>query len=393
MLEKFLPKSKRIRTLILLVFDIFVIQLCSFLALWVRFDFSYSTIPTSFFMHALFYSGICTVITILCFAYWHLYSTMWGSAGIGEMVCIVIACACASLFQLAGMTLFGWNMPRSYYALWFLLELLITGASRISYRTFMTFSNRLQRKRELVRKKRVMIVGAGQGGALLIRELKNSDKSVADPVCLVDDDRNKQGKYINGVPIKGAREDIIRLSEEFEIDEIYVAIPAAPAKVKKEILEICQQCNCGLKILPGLYQLANGEVSVARLRKVKIEDLLGRDSIHVDLDEIMGYVKDQVALVTGGGGSIGSELCRQLADHGVGQLIIFDMYENNAYDIQQELKRSHPDLNLVVLIGSVRNTSRLDSIFKTYHPDIVYHAAAHKHVPLMEDSPDRKSVV
>ena len=205
---------------------------------------------------------------------------------------------------------------------------------------------------------------------------------------MIDDDKDKQGRVIDGVSIMGSRKDIARLVREKEIDEIYVAIPTAPPEDIKDILKICQGTGCQVKILPGVYQLMNGEVTISRLRKVEIEDLLGREQVNVNLDEIMGYVKGKVVLVTGGGGSIGSELCRQLAGHKVKQLIIFDIYENNAYEIQQELKRKYPDLDMVVLIGSVRNTNRLDYLFRTYRPDIVYHAAAHKHVPLMEDSPN-----
>lgn len=207
-------------------------------------------------------------------------------------------------------------------------------------------------------------------------------------VCFVDDDLNKKGKYLNGVPIAGSREDIPSLAREYRVDEIYVALPSAPAKERKKIIEICRETDCRIKVLPGIYQLLNGEVSVAKLREVQIEDLLGRDPIRVNLDEIMGYVQDKVILVTGGGGSIGSELCRQIAGHKPRQLIVFDVYENNAYDLQQELERTFPDLNLTVLIGSVRNTHRIETVFETYRPDIVYHAAAHKHVPLMENSPN-----
>ena len=207
-------------------------------------------------------------------------------------------------------------------------------------------------------------------------------------MCFVDDDLNKKGKYLNGVPIAGSREDIPSLAREYRVDEIYVALPSAPAKERKKIIEICRETDCRIKVLPGIYQLLNGEVSVAKLREVQIEDLLGRDPIRVNLDEIMGYVQDKVILVTGGGGSIGSELCRQIAGHKPRQLIVFDVYENNAYDLQQELERTFPDLNLTVLIGSVRNTHRIETVFETYRPDIVYHAAAHKHVPLMENSPN-----
>ena len=233
-----------------------------------------------------------------------------------------------------------------------------------------------------------MIVGAGTSGSVILKEMTTSSLVNGCVVCFVDDDKNKAGKFLNGVPVAGNRNDIPRLAEEYKIDEIYIAIPSASAKERKAIIEICRETGCQVKILPGIYQLINGEVSIAKLRNVEIEDLLGRDPIRVNLDEIMGYVSGKVVLVTGGGGSIGSELCRQVASHNPKQLIIFDIYENNAYDIQLELKEKYPDLDLVVLIGSVRNTHRIETVFEKYRPDIVYHAAAHKHVPLMEDSPN-----
>lgn len=233
-----------------------------------------------------------------------------------------------------------------------------------------------------------MIVGAGTSGSVILKEMMTSRHTNGTVVCFVDDDTNKKGKYLNGVPIAGSREEIPSLAKEYRVDEIYVAIPSAPAKERKKIIEICRETDCRIKVLPGIYQLLNGEVSVAKLREVQIEDLLGRDPIRVNLDEIMGYVQDKVILVTGGGGSIGSELCRQIAGHRPKQLIVFDVYENNAYDLQQELERTFPDLNLTVLIGSVRNTHRIETVFEKYRPDIVYHAAAHKHVPLMENSPN-----
>lgn len=388
MIDSFLPKDKRVRGLMFLVWDICVIQISSLLALLVRFDFMVGNIPEEYLQNVFSYSLPGTVLTILIFTFCRLYSTMWGSASIREAVIIVVACLISFFGQVAGMVLLEYHMPRSYYVLWLLFMTISMGAGRFSYRILRIMMNRLATKQSRDTKKRVMIVGAGQGGTLLIKELKNSNKSTAEPVCVIDDDVNKTGRFVNGVPVKGTRKDIVELAEKMEIDEIYIAMPSAMPCEIRDILETCQQTKCKMKILPGLYQLANGDVSVAKLRKVKIEDLLGREPVQVDLDEIMGYIKDKTVLVTGGGGSIGSELCRQLADHGVGRLIIFDMYENNAYDIQQELKRSHPELNLEVLIGSVRNTNRLDYLFRTYRPDVVYHAAAHKHVPLMEDSPN-----
>ncbi len=258
---------------------------------------------------------------------------------------------------------------------------------RFTYRILAYFR---QKQQGLIKegKTNTMIVGAGEAGNTLLKELQNSKFVEQNVCCLVDDDPGKIGKYLRGVLVAGNRKDICRLAEEYHIDEIMIAIPSASHAEIQELLDICSQTSCKLKVLPGIYQLVNGEVSVSKLRNVEIEDLLGREPIDTQVESIMGYVSGKVVLVTGGGGSIGSELCRQIARHEPKQLIIFDIYENNAYDIQQELKRDYPELNLVVLIGSVRNTHRINGVFEKYHPQIVYHAAAHKHVPLMEDSPN-----
>ena len=380
--------NKWFRSLLFLIYDICMIQICSFLALWIRFDLSTKSIPLQYVDAMMSYAGILTVTTVIVFSLFHLYSIVWSSAGIIEMEYIVAACSVTCVLQIAGMNILNIEVPRSYHILWLLFMTAFIGISRMSYRALQLAGRHIGRKRDAAVQKRVMIVGGGQAGTLLIKELNSSERASGIPVCIIDDDHNKIGKYINGVPIRGTREEIPELAEKYKIDEIYIALPTATGVERKKILEICQKTKCILKILPGLYQLMSGEVSIAKLRDVEIDDLLGREPIKVDLDEIMGYVKGKVVMVTGGGGSIGSELCRQLAGHGVGHLIIFDMYENNAYEIQQELKRNYPELNLTVLIGSVRNTNRLDFLFRTYRPDVVYHAAAHKHVPLMEDSPN-----
>ena len=380
--------NKWFRSVLFLIYDICMIQICSFLALWIRFDLSTKSIPLQYVDAMMSYAGILTVTTVIVFSLFHLYSIVWSSAGIIEMEYIVAACSVTCVLQIAGMNVLNIEVPRSYHILWLLFMTAFIGVSRMSYRALQLAGRHIGRKRDSAVQKRVMIVGGGQAGTLLIKELNSSERASGIPVCIIDDDHNKIGKYINGVPIRGTREEIPELAEKYKIDEIYIALPTATGVERKKILEICQKTKCILKILPGLYQLMSGEVSIAKLRDVEIDDLLGREPIKVDLDEIMGYVKGKVVMVTGGGGSIGSELCRQLAGHGVGHLIIFDMYENNAYEIQQELKRNYPELNLTVLIGSVRNTNRLDFLFRTYRPDVVYHAAAHKHVPLMEDSPN-----
>lgn len=387
-LEKYLPRSKRVRMFFLWVYDMAAVWICAGLALGLRFDLNVQSIPAAY-VQALWKYGILQMAVVtLAFCAGRLYAIMWGAAGIREMLEVALVCLIAALAQFAGLLLSGERMPRSYYVLWFVL---MTGAAicgRISFQVIQKTINRINRAREKDSTPRVMVVGGGQAGTLIIREMKASEKIHGYPVCIVDDDRDKQGRFIDGVQVDGTRDDIPELVREKGIDSIYVALPSAPGEEIKDILGICQKTGCRVKYLPGVYQLMNGEVNISRLKQVEIEDLLGREPVQVKLDEIMGYVRDKVVLVTGGGGSIGSELCRQLAGHGVRQLIIFEMYENNAYEIQQELKRNYPGLNLAVLIGSVRNTNRMESLFRTYRPDIVYHAAAHKHVPLMEDSPN-----
>ena len=387
-LEKYLPRSKKVRMRILWGYDMAMVWICACLALGLRFDLSLSSVPIEYAREVWKYGLLQMAVVSLVFYAGHLYAIMWGVSGVREMMQVLLACLVAALAQSVGILLFDARMPRSYYVLWFVLMAGSAMIGRVSFQVLQKITDRINRFLEKSIPPRVMIIGAGKAGTLILKEMKASEKVHGYPVCMIDDDKDKQGRVIDGVSIMGSRKDIARLVREKEIDEIYVAIPTAPPEDIKDILKICQGTGCQVKILPGVYQLMNGEVTISRLRKVEIEDLLGREQVNVNLDEIMGYVKGKVVLVTGGGGSIGSELCRQLAGHKVKQLIIFDIYENNAYEIQQELKRKYPDLDMVVLIGSVRNTNRLDYLFRTYRPDIVYHAAAHKHVPLMEDSPN-----
>ena len=387
-LEKWLPRSKKVRMEILWGYDMVMVWICACLALGLRFDLSLSSVPIEYAREVWKYGLLQMAVVSLVFYAGHLYAIMWGVSGVREMMQVMLACLVAALAQSVGILLFDARMPRSYYVLWFVLMAGAAMIGRVSFQVLQKITDRINRFLEKSIPPRVMIIGAGKAGTLILKEMKASEKVHGYPVCMIDDDKDKQGRVIDGVSIMGSRKDIARLVREKGIDEIYVAIPTAPPEDIKDILKICQETGCQVKILPGVYQLMNGEVTISRLRKVEIEDLLGREQVNVNLDEIMGYVKGKVVLVTGGGGSIGSELCRQLAGHKVRQLIIFDIYENNAYEIQQELKRKYPDLDMVVLIGSVRNTNRLDYLFRTYRPDIVYHAAAHKHVPLMEDSPN-----
>ena len=327
------------------------------------------------------------ILTVVVFAAFRLYQGIWKYASASDLVNIILACLVSAVTQTVGMTLMGLRFPRSYPFMYF--AVLTAGISifRFTYRIIAYFR---QKQQGLIKegKTNTMIVGAGEAGNTLLKELQNSKFVEQNVCCLVDDDPGKIGKYLRGVLVAGNRKDICRLAEEYHIDEIMIAIPSASHAEIQELLDICSQTSCKLKVLPGIYQLVNGEVSVSKLRNVEIEDLLGREPIDTQVESIMGYVSGKVVLVTGGGGSIGSELCRQIARHEPRQLVIFDIYENNAYDIQQELKRDYPELNLVVLIGSVRITHRINGVFEKYHPQIVYHAAAHKHVPLMEDSPN-----
>ena len=387
-LEKYLPRSKKVRMRILWGYDMAMVWICACLALGLRFDLSLSSVPIEYAREVWKYGLLQMAVVSLVFYAGHLYAIMWGVSGVREMMQVLLACLVAALAQSVGILLFDARMPRSYYVLWFVLMAGSAMIGRVSFQVLQKITDRINRFLEKSIPPRVMIIGAGKAGTLILKEMKASERVHGYPVCIIDDDKDKQGRVIDGVSIMGSRRDIARLVREKGIDEIYVAIPTAPPEDIRDILKICQGTGCQVKILPGVYQLMNGEVTISRLRKVEIEDLLGREQVNVNLDEIMGYVKGKVVLVTGGGGSIGSELCRQLAGHKVKQLIIFDIYENNAYEIQQELKRKYPDLDMVVLIGSVRNTNRLDYLFRTYRPDIVYHAAAHKHVPLMEDSPN-----
>ncbi|WP_416388378.1 polysaccharide biosynthesis protein [Enterocloster clostridioformis] len=387
-LEKYLPHSKLVRMRILWAYDMCMVWICACFALGLRFDLSLSSVPVEYAGEMWKYGILQMAVVSLVFYAGRLYAIMWGVSGVREMMQVLLACLVAALAQSVGILLFHTRMPRSYYVLWFVLMAGAAISGRVSFQVLEKITDRINRFLEKNIPPRVMIIGAGKAGTLILKEMKASEKVHGYPVCMIDDDKDKQGRVIDGVSIMGSRRDIARLVREKGIDEIYVAIPTAPPEDIRDILKICQGTGCQVKILPGVYQLMNGEVTISRLRKVEIEDLLGREPVNVNLDEIMGYVKGKVVLVTGGGGSIGSELCRQLAGHKVKQLIIFDIYENNAYEIQQELKRKYPRLDLVVLIGSVRNTNRLDYLFRTYRPDIVYHAAAHKHVPLMEDSPN-----
>ncbi len=373
------------RRLFLMVFDCGAAIIAGIMAILMRFDFRLDAAADIYFTDMWEYMPVNLVVIIAVFWLFRLYSSLWEYASVTELQNVVAASFVVSLLQFFGMRLLKLHIPRSYYILFFLMFVMMIGASRFAYRFFRNM------KKKILNEKlgqNVMIVGAGEAANMIIREINNSNYVRMTIKCIVDDDPDKQGRFIQGSKVEGKREDIPRLAEKHDIDVIIICMPSASKLVIRDILNICQETNCRLQTLPGMYQLVNEDISINSLRDVDVEDLLGRDPVRVDTDQIMGYVQDQVVLVTGGGGSIGSELCRQIAEHQPKQLIIVDIYENNAYEIQQELKHSHPNLNLVVLIASVRNTNRMNDIFATYHPAIVYHAAAHKHVPLMEVSPN-----
>ena len=373
------------RRIILVIFDIMTVCISSIAPLWLRFAIDNTEIPDIYLNSAWNFMFFNIMITLIVFYFFRLYHSLWAFAGTTEAQNIVAACFLCAVLAFCGLTILDYPIPRSYYFMYAMILTAITTAGRFSYRILRGYKHKQQNRKNGIR---VMVIGAGEAANTVIKEIVNSNFSTMTIKCIIDDNAMKWGRFIQGIKIVGGRDKIVENAAFYGIDEIIIAIPSASRATMKELVEICQETNCKLRTLPGIYQLVNGEVNVSKLRDVDVEDLLGRDPIKVDLDSILNYVRDKVILVTGGGGSIGSELCRQIAGHQPKQLIIVDIYENNAYEIQQELKHKYPYLDLVVLIASVRNTSRINHIMQQYHPDIVYHAAAHKHVPLMEDSPN-----
>ncbi|MBS6180953.1 MAG: polysaccharide biosynthesis protein [Erysipelotrichaceae bacterium] len=370
----------------LVLYDIIAVNFAYFFGLLLRFDLRFSRIPQKFYEAFLEFAPVYTVAALGVFFVLRLYKSLWRFAGFSELNRIFVASVITSVFQIVGITAFVQRMPISYYLIGSIVQFLMVTAVRFAYR-YITLERR-RRGKDTKAAHNAMIIGAGEAGRMILRELRGSDKTDTKPCCVIDDNFNKWGRFIEGVPIVGGRDSILKSAKKYHVDQILFAIPSASAADKRDILNICKETRCELKSLPGVYQLTNGEVSLSRMKAVAVEDLLGRETIKVDMDEIFRHIKGKIILVTGGGGSIGSELCRQIAGHEPKQLIIFDIYENNAYDIQQELKRKYPKLRLEVLIGSVRDSRRVNGIFEKYKPDIVYHAAAHKHVPLMENSPN-----
>lgn len=372
--------------LYLLIYDVIMMNASYFIGLLLRFDVRYSSIPEEYLYAFLKFAPFYTVFSVAVFFLLRLYNSLWRFASFSELNRILLASGITTIFQLIGITAFVHRMPASYYVFGAIVQFCMVTAVRFAYR-FITLE-RARREKNQHAVHNAMIIGAGAAGQVILKELKVSNDAAARPLCVIDDNPNKWGRALEGIPIVGGRDSILQAVDKYHIDQILFAIPSASAEQKRDILNICKETECELMTLPGIYQLANGEVSLNKMKPVAVEDLLGRETIQVNMEEIFQHLKGKTILVTGGGGSIGSELCRQIAGHEPRQLIIFDIYENNAYAIEQELKRKYPELNLAVLIGSVRDSRRIDWVFEHYRPDIVYHAAAHKHVPLMETSPN-----
>lgn len=372
----------------IVIADILAVIIAYGLALLLRFDMRYSKIPELYIEGYLYYIVLASVLLVCCYVIAKLYRSVWSYAGINEILktCVasIVACVLTGVvFSIAIM-----RMPISFYLIGWILVFGFTASIRMMYRLLRRMRIKADNSKGNTERQNIMIIGAGAAGLVLLREYRNSYYLTDKVKIFIDDNAQKWNKYLDGVLIEGGRDKILESVEKYRINKIILAMPSADRKDIRDILEICKETDCQIQTVPGVYQLVNGEVNVSKLRNVEIEDLLGRDPIEVNLDEILGYIKGKTVLVTGGGGSIGSEICTQLAEHEVGHLIIFDIYENNAYDIQQKLRWNHPELNLTVLIGSVRNTHRINGVMKKYKPDVVFHAAAHKHVPLMEDSPN-----
>ncbi len=369
------------------LFDVFAAALGYFMALWLRHDMSFVSIPKEYLEAFVRYLPIHIITTEIIFYFLKLYKSIWQFASFTELNRMIEAALIGAVLHVIEITLLFMRMPISYYVLGPIFQYGLSLAARFSYR-FVLLLRRRGSRDSSGRVSNVMVIGAGSAGQMIVRDVMHAQENAGDVVrCIIDDNENKWSRYIDGVPIVGGRDDILANVEKYHIDKILVAIPSASASERRDILAICQETGCEIKNMPGVYQFSTGEMTVQNMRDVSIEDLLGRDPIKINTEEILQHLSGKVILVTGGGGSIGSELCRQIAAHGPRQLIIFEVYENNAYDLQQEMKYKFPDLDLKVIIGSVRDSRKIFDVMHTYHPNIVFHAAAHKHVPLMEDSP------
>ncbi len=374
---------------ILVAYDLVAVVFSYFIALLVRFDCRFSLIPRDYlegYYKSIIVYAIIVAVVFQCF---RLYQSIWRFASFVELCRLLLATAMTSVIYVLFETICIQRMPVSYFIFGIIVQLTLTVGVRFSYRFILLLRERnyFGTDKTKPEESRVMLIGAGQAGQAIIRDVRRSTSLNDKIVCIIDDNSNKWSRFIDGIPVVGGRESIVENCKKYGIDKIYYAIPSANMKTEKEILEICSETGCKMKKLPGMFQLISDQVTIADMRDVQIEDLLGREPIKVDMNEIFAYIRGKVILVTGGGGSIGSELCRQIAAHEPKMLIIFDIYENNAYSIQLELKRKYPNLKLETIIGSVRDGRKLLDLMEKYHPQIIYHAAAHKHVPLMEDSP------
>lgn len=371
-------------SILLAVYDIMAVNVSYFLALLFRFDGFFSQIPDYYVRAYVKFIPIYTILCLVIFYASKMYQSVWQYASFNELAHTCIGSTVASLLHILLITVIYYRMPISYYLWGSCFQMILLVAARFSYRFLLL---EIRRVRSSDGSHNVMVIGAGGAGQTIIRSIVRNRLSGDKVVCIIDDNPNKWNRYIDGIPIVGGRDDIMYFVEKYDIDKIYIAIPSASKENKRDIINICSETNCVLKNLPDFYQYANTDINIGSLRDVSVEDLLGREPLRTDMSDVFEMIKGKTILVTGGGGSIGSELCRQIAAHQPERLIIFDIYENNAYAIQQELREKYPEMELTVLIGSVHDSRRLEYVFKKYHPDIVYHAAAHKHVPLMEDSP------
>lgn len=386
-------KESRLRhwhviTFYLILYDLLAISASYFIALWVRFDFRFQEIPEQYLAAYIKFLPIYLVFCFVIFTALRLYQSIWRFASYKELSRIFLATVLTTVFHVVGITLLFQPMPVVYYVFGTVLQFLAISIVRFSYRFILLERGRRDAVYTTLPAGRVMLIGAGSAGSMLLRSCNGGQGTNDKIVCIIDDNPNKWNRYVDGVPVVGGRESIFANVEKYHINKIFVAIPKASHQEKRDILNICKETGCELKMIPGFQQMVSGEVTFSSLKEVAVEDLLGRESIRVDMDEIFQQLSGKVLMVTGGGGSIGSELVRQLAAHDPKQLIIFEVYENNAYEIQQEIRKKYPDLDLQVLIGSVRDSRRIMQVFETYKPQVVFHAAAHKHVPLMEDSPN-----
>ena len=370
-------------SLVLVFYDFLAVCGAYFLGLLVRFDFVYSRIPVWYTETYNRFILPYALGSIIVFALFRMYNSVWRYASYTELIRTFLGSITASVIHTVLITVLLKRMPISYYMMGAFFQFVLLISARFSFRFIQLLKNRHGAKDG----KRIMLIGAGNAAQMILRDMAQATEVDDHVVCIIDDNPNKWRREMDGIPIVGGREEILRCVEEYRIDEIFLAIPSATAEQKRDILAICSETNCKLKQLPGLYQFVVGQATVSAMKDVSVEDLLGRDPIKADMTEVFNFINGKTVLVTGGGGSIGSELCRQVAAHHPKQLIIFDVYENNAYSIQLELRERYPELNLEVLIGSVRDSRRMFEVFEKYRPQIVYHAAAHKHVPLMEDSP------